>query len=768
MRALRSRIAIFLLMIIFACAPKASQVATPPPSFSHEIQDIRLTHATDQTQVIVRGQRPMIYTSFHLAHPDRFVVDIAGVGLGTFTEKIVPDQGLARFVQPRGGVRNQGSQLEIGLSEPVETSVRTDGVNLIIEVARVARMQPPPPTPAPDAPPAVASESPAAPEVEPQAVLPQAQFLKDIRFERGAGLQMIVTADGLLAPRPVLIDKNRLVIDLPGVKPAMKMRTLPVSDPSVKQVRMGQHPDKIRLVLDLLAPVAYAFRQQDRDLVVFLRPAVDGEVSPASLASSALPPASDAQEAVGGAAPTSAGAAAALTGEAAHALPAAETTQDLVVPPPAVPPSPSAPPITPPESDEGGTPRYSGKRVSLDFQDADAANVLRLIGDVSGSNMVIGEDVKGKVNLRLNGVPWDQAMDIILKTNSLGQIREGNIIRIGTLASMTRQQDDEAKAKEAKTKAEDLTTRILYVNYSKAIALSEPLKKSLSPRGDITVDERTNAMIVKDIEKNVEEVARLVKKLDTPTPQVMIEARIVQVSPTFNRSLGIQWGANYNDTYKANRVGIGGVTFDKKSFGVPAPDFAVNLPASPTFGGVGFTFGRLTSNPFNLDLRLSAGESQGLTRIVSRPKVAVLDNQEAKISQGESIPFQTVSSQGTQTTFAEANLSLLVTPHITPDGSVMMKIKVTKDSPGPVQPGASGPSILKKEASTNVLVRDGDTTVIGGIYEKSQTESEDGLPWLKRLPVIGWLFKTEQKRDQISELLVFLTPKIVTQDPVVE
>jgi len=740
MNRLRSYLALFLLIIAAACAHQATQVATVP-SPAHEVQDIRFVHTANQTDVVVEGLRPLIYTSFRLTNPDRFVVDIAEIGLGRFTERITPDRGLASAIQPRGGVSNQGSQFEIILEKATEASVRTDGTVLIVEIVRqTPRTAAVVPTPAPT-PSAVQPVSPSAAPSAPEPNLPPARFLKNVRFDKKDGLQLVVTADGLLAPRPDMVDAGRLVIDLPNIKPAMKLRTVSVSDPVVKQLRMGQHPDKIRLVLDLAAPAAYAFRQKGNDLIVYLRPAKDGAFPP--LQTTAAVPSTPT--------PGPAPVASVPTASTVPAVPTPSPTPDSA--------KDEARPVASKPASVESRPRYTGKKVSLDFQDADVVNVLRLLGDVSESNMVISDDVKGKVNLKLSGVPWDQALDIILKSNNLGQAREENIIRIGTLVNMTRQQDEELKAKETRDRVEDLGSRIITINYSSAKALADPLKKSLSPRGDITVDDRTNTLIVKDIEKNLAEVARLVTRLDTPTPQVTIEARIVQVLPSFSRGLGIQWGANYSDTYKANRAGIGGVTFGPKTFGAPAPDFAVNLPASPTFGGVGISFGRLTSNPFNLDLRLSAGESQGLTRIVSRPKVTVLDNQEAKISQGEQIPYQTTSNSGTQTTFKDATLSLLVTPHISPDGGVMMKIHITKDSLGPNT--AAGPSILKKEASTNVLVRDGETTVIGGIYEKSQTDSEDGLPFLRKIPGLGWLFKTVQKREAVSELLVFLTPRIV-------
>jgi type IV pilus assembly protein PilQ len=387
------------------------------------------------------------------------------------------------------------------------------------------------------------------------------------------------------------------------------------------------------------------------------------------------------------------------------------------------------------------------------------ANALRIISEVSGLNFLVGDEVKGKINVKLKNVPWDQALDLILKMNNLGQIREGNILRIASLGNITKQQDDEFKAKDSQIKTEDLVVQIIHVSYAKASELAEPLKKNMSARGEITVDTRTNSLIIKDIEKNANQVADLVKTLDSPTPQVLIESRIVQVSPNYTQSLGVQWGVSTTQSQGVNRVGLtGGIA---GAFNAQTPDFAVNLPAASPFGGVGFNFGRLTGNPINLDLRLSAGEARGLTKIISTPKVAVLDNMEAKIEQGESIPYATTSLQGTQTTFVDANLTLTVTPHVTADGSVIMKINTSKNAPGSTRQGAAGPSILKKQATTNILVKDGDTAVIGGIYETSKAESTSGVPILSQIPIIGWLFKNHQVDESTSELLVFLTPKIL-------
>ncbi len=800
----QNRLVFVIVFLIWtqSCSPKASQVMTQPSS-PKEIVDIRVVSESEKTQVVVEGQQPMIYTTFHLTDPYRLIVDMAGVGLGKFTEKIDVNQGGVRSILPVAGEGNQVGRLEIEVDESVETNVRTEGTNLIVEVAHPASKPAEPVVEKPVEPILALTEEPKPvlpPPIKEEKDLSPAKIVKSIRFDRKEGLQLVITSDGQLSPNVFLLDPKRLVIDLPDVKMASKIKTLPAKNHAVKQARIGVHSDKVRLVLDLNAPVVYSLQQDGPQLRVHLKDASEvassskkeasgnssapADVSAAPATAVIVPPVVPMPEAavpnmeVAALVDPSVGMTEGTEAAAAPA-PAPAPMIDVRM---AEKPSVEAPPERvadkadivlengesseePKKSVETGSvtpPKYVGRRISLDFQDADLANVIRLIADVSNLNIVLGEDVKGKVTLKLINVPWDQALDIILKMNSFGQIREGNIIRIATMSNIAQQQDEEARAKETKIKAEDLQTRIIYVNYGKAADLVDSLRKLLSTRGDITVDGRTNALIVKDIEKNLDEVARLVKTIDTQTPQVVIEARIVQVAPTFNRSLGIQWGASAQTVTGGNIVGLrGGGGGPGAVFGTPDPSFAVNLPSAQNFGGLGFSFGRFTDNPLNLDLRLSAGESQGLTRVVSTPKVSVLNNQEAKIEQGESIPFSTTSQAGTQTTFVDANLTLLVTPHISSDGGIIMKIRVSKNAPGETRFGASGPSILKKEATTNVLVKDGETTVIGGIYETTKTDSINGIPYLMDIPFLGWLFKTTTKREDTSELLVFLTPRII-------
>jgi type IV pilus assembly protein PilQ len=415
-------------------------------------------------------------------------------------------------------------------------------------------------------------------------------------------------------------------------------------------------------------------------------------------------------------------------------------------------------------------PRYVGRRISLDFQGADISNVLRLIADVSGFNIVVGEAVKAKVTLKLISVPWDQALDMMLKINNLGMIREGNIVWIDSLANISRQQEEEAKAKESKIKAEDLVTRIVYVQNVAAQEMQTTLRQYLSPRGQLQVNPGTNALIIQDTESRIASFTQLVRELDLEVPQVQIEARIVQADTSYSRSLGIQWGfANLNTTNTGSVANVRGQpSTSTDPFGGQTSQFMVNLPAAvsglPTVPGVGFTFGR--ANAFLLDMRLQAGELLGLTKVIAAPKLTTLDKREAKISQGESIPFQTTSLQGTQTTFVDANLELQVTPQITSRDpretgkNVLLKIRATRNAVG-ARSNPAGPSIDKREANTQVVVRDGETMVIGGIFVDSQINTVAGIPYLSRIPVLGWLFKNKSETIARQELLIFLTPTIV-------
>ena len=420
-------------------------------------------------------------------------------------------------------------------------------------------------------------------------------------------------------------------------------------------------------------------------------------------------------------------------------------------------------------------PEYNGKRIDLDMMDANVSDVLRLLAEISNLNIVASDDVKGTISLRLKNVPWDQAFDIILKSKGLDSIREGNVIRVAPALRVRQERESALASRKAEEKLEDMEIEFVAVNYATAEELVPQVKGVLSDRGDVTTDKRTNMLVIKDIRSGIDKARNVVAKLDTAIPQVLIEARIVEASSSFARDLGIQWGVDFQSAGNPLTTTFGSTSTAGQTFTAPTTSptftsvtggqqFAVNLPATGnagSLGALGFILGKAGVNPMVLDLRLSAGESQGQLKTISRPRITTLDNKEAKIEQGESIPFETTSAAGTSTTFVDANLSLTVTPHITPDGSVMMKIKASRNSIGTFTTSDGKPSINKKESMTEVLVRDGETTVIGGIVITDKNNQEKGIPFLKDIPVLGWFFKSKSVIDSQTELLIFITPKIL-------
>ena len=591
--------------------------------------------------------------------------------------------------------------------------------------------------------------------------LPPAKSMTDLTVKRTVGsVVVLITGDGDLTYDVTKLSRNRLVIDLMNVVNGTKRKAVRVGHPFMRQVRIGVHQfpqAKVRVVLDLGQRVPYTIVKTGRQLRVTLSEQALALEAPQETKMTSRP------------APTPTDKVARPSPRRSVPVPVPDRLKFLDPLTPVAQPKPDQPTDI---GSMGGTERFIGKRISLDFQDADISSVLRLIADVSGLNMVVGEAVKARVTLKLLNVPWDQALDLILKLNNLGQIREGNILWIDTLANITKLRDDAARAKESTLKAEELVTRIVYLNYSDAAKTVDVAKSNLSPRGEIKVDARTNALVIRDIPDNVTRAEKVIHDLDQRTPQVQIEARIVQATKAFSRGLGIQWGLNPSIATSTGGLKNSPITINLGAGGAfgaqTATDFLVNLPASGTGVSIpgttaGLLIGKFLGTTGQLDLRLSAGEALAQTKIVSAPKIITLDNKPAKIEQGSQVPFQTTSLQGTQTTFVDATLTLNVTPHVIPHANtVRLEIKATKNSIGPAV-STAGPTIDKKEATTEILLRDGETTVLGGIFEETRTDSTQGVPWFNRIPFLGWLFKNEGVSVNQTELLVFITPIIIKE-----
>ncbi|MBI5317381.1 MAG: type IV pilus secretin PilQ [Nitrospirae bacterium] len=594
-----------------------------------------------------------------------------------------------------------------------------------------------------------------------------AAILTSIDVQRGTNdIRVVISGDGKLPHHEVTrLDERRLLIDIPGVASAISKPAISVNHQFLKRVRTGYHGDRVRVVLDLTGTVAYSVEPQGANLVVTLREGVGTEVGADKDSSRG-----EAVETIGSenrVMPVVQAAATSRVGQRTTALFQRNPMKFYVQPVQMTSGADAGEVGTPKEDLVVGETHFIGRRISLDFQQADISNVLRLIAEVSGFNMVVGEGVKSKVTMKLVSVPWDQALDMILKMNGLGKIRQGNILWIDTLANIAKQQNEEAQAKDAKIKAEELVDRVFYIRNLQAMELMTSLRQYLSPRGLMQMSQGSNALIVRDTESKVGVMKQLIDGLDLEVPQVQIEARIVQADTTYSRSLGVQWGVQ-----NVNLLSGGAVANFKSgttgAFGAQTSNFLVNLPATvgglTSTPGVGFTIGK--TDGALLDMRLSAGELLGLSKVIAAPKVTTLDKREAKISQGESIPFQTTSLQGTQTTFVDANLELNVTPQITSRDpketgkQIMMKVRATRNAVG-ARSNPAGPSIDRREANTQVLIRDGETMVVGGVFIDQQTNSVIGIPYLSRIPVLGWLFKSKSEAVAKQELLIFLTPSIV-------
>ncbi len=423
-------------------------------------------------------------------------------------------------------------------------------------------------------------------------------------------------------------------------------------------------------------------------------------------------------------------------------------------------------------------PGMSRQRLTIDLRNADVENVLRLISSESGVNIIAGSDVSGAVTMRLRSVPLDQAFLTILQSLQLGFEVRGNVIRVAPQSTLQSEQDARAQARAQAQALEPLEVFLLPINYASAAELTTQVDGLLSPRGSVSVDNRTNTLIIKDLRDNLDSIRMLIETLDAQVPQVLIEARIVETNDNFTRQVGIQWGGdlafsqgsgNPTGLIFPNVLGLAGGATDGQTPVAGTsdnPNFAVNLPAATgtgSGGALGLTMGSV-GGAVNLNLRLSALEDAGHAKIISSPRILTLDNRQATISQGTSIPISVVSAAGVQTVFVDATLELTVTPHVTPDGNIRLTIDATKNEPDFQNTGARGdPTIIRNQAETELLIKDGDTTVIGGIYSQNTGYSVSAVPFLHKIPILGFFFRSQSETENRSELLIFITPRIVNR-----
>jgi type IV pilus assembly protein PilQ len=437
----------------------------------------------------------------------------------------------------------------------------------------------------------------------------------------------------------------------------------------------------------------------------------------------------------------------------------------------------------------GASKEYTGERLTLNFQDIEARAVLQLLADISGRNIVVSDTVRGNVTLRLQNVPWDQAMDIVLATKGLDMRENGNVIIVAPATEIAAREKADLESRKEIKQLEPLYSEFLQVNYAKASDLAKLVGKGgenslLSERGTVTIDDRTNTLLLKDTANNIADIRRLVSRLDIPVRQVLIESRIVVVSDDFSRDLGIRWGftgVNESGGKLYTVSGSGEGTDQMVTSSIPGvlgggnPDTPVDIPIQgdrynvnlPVANPAGSFAMAILDEDYLIDLELSAAQAEGNGEVISSPRVITANQKEAKIEQGVEIPYQEASSSGaTSTEFKDAVLSLTVTPQITPDDRIIMDLKVTKDSVGEIVSdgfGGSIPSIDTREVTTQVLVDNGQTVVLGGIYETEKGEQVSKVPFLGDIPFLGALFRSTRVVSNKSELLIFVTPKILSE-----
>jgi type IV pilus assembly protein PilQ len=773
-------------------------------------ESIRLVGVSAQANgktaaVLIESTEPAAYA---VSRPDllTLLVDLRNVSVADVAGQVTKKGPVAgiRLEQATADDGSTVARVRVALAFPSSYKVRSSRNVIRLE------LQPEPEMATADVP---LPELAPAPRAAASAVTVPATQLDQVRANHTRTSTTITLAgNGRLTPSSLTESDDqprRLVLDFPDVSPAAAART-GIDSVFVKQVRVAlnsREPLVTRVVMDISTSAAYHVERtgpDGRDLAVVFEGRKPGN------AVMIAPPTGT---------PESAGKDEDDTISLAQAIANAEsiTPKDPItalitppapaggrpapaprqLPPPAQPPPSQPPPSQPPPGQPpapqpsvpapsqtftsdvpgSGPKQYTGHPINFDFEDADLRAVLRVFANESGLNMIIDPQVQGRVNVLLNDVPWDQALDQILRSNKLGYTVEGNILRIAPLSVLADEQAEQLKLVQARSLAGELRVQTFPLSYAKGDALSPLLTRSaLSTRGQIQVDARTNTLIITDLADRLQTAQQLIATLDRPEPQVEVEARVVQTTRDFARAIGIQWGFNGranpqigNTTGLAfpNSGSIGGRVsgtqgpIDPRGAGVnDTAATAVNLPAAAASSAIGLALGSI-NGAFNLDVALTALENSGKGRILSTPRLTTQNNQRAEVAQGVQIPIQTVANNTVSVQFRDAVLSLEVTPQITMSNTVIMNIVLQNATPDFSRQVNGIPPIDTQRANTTVQVNDGATTVVGGIFVSQEQSTNDRTPVLHRVPILKWLFQRNTLTDSSRELLIFITPRIL-------
>jgi type IV pilus secretin PilQ/predicted competence protein len=711
----------------------------------------------DHTLITLQADAPLRYAVRRDETPSRLIIDLPGHDIAPGVRPLEVFRGGVTGIYPHPAAEQGGSQVEIGLLPTVTHSWSSPfATTLLVEIRSETSAH---------------TQRTAGEEPPPRGRIPGAAFGNRALANGKAPLTLGRTTPGsaaratevigvaveplddrtlvrVIGNGPILVYKTerpthpgQFVLSLPSLTTVLSGQSLETSTPQLRQVAFRPpDPEGATLEMTLASGVAPQIMRDGVQVVVELAHSPSGNEVPRIPSNPQLMPVSS-QRVLGAT-------------QGAPFMVAQGTSTS--------PPTPA------------GIPSYTGQRISLDFQQADLIDVLRLIAEVSGMNIITSPDVAGRVTTRMANVPWDLALDTILKTYGLGKVQEGSIIRVAPLDRLRKERDDQLQAQRVVEELETPVTRTIQLNYARAEELKSNMEKLLSKQGRLDVDKRTNTIIVKDISTTVDEVLELIRRLDSQTRQVSIETRIVETARTFLQELGVRWGGFVNqDTgvkfprqvaLTGRQPPPGGV-IPTNPLAPPGTfgNFAVDLPtlSQPPALAIGLA---LISNSSVIDLELQALERNGRGRIISNPKVATLDNKEAIIESGDEVPFKTESADtGPKVEFKDAKIILKVTPHISPDDYILLEVDVAKKEVDFSRTVEGNPTITSRQSKTSVLVKDGATVVIGGLFKGQTTDTQEGIPVLAKIPYLGWLFKTEQTREDKEDLLFFITPRIVRE-----
>jgi type IV pilus secretin PilQ/predicted competence protein len=759
-----------------------------------------------ETHVVLGAGGPFFYTLYRPT-PDSLVVEIPGLDAsaqaermrGLKTEQVL---GVEAAVQ-KAGTPDAKTVLTFSLAPGATHSHWLQGTNLYVDlfggaaseaapalaavVAAVLPAEPPPllaqeeiDEPETEAVAVPEAAVPAPPVQDTEKAFPPATTLKKVFTEPG---KVVIVGDGAMAWETFeLSNPARIVVDVKGVTNGMGGREI-AAQGAVERVRVSQFrvtPDKVtRVVLDMKGGASpYAVSRHGDRLEIALgadAQTASRQAKAVSATAAALPPPAKNSVSSEAAPEPKAAAPAPLTPVVLNAdldPPAFRVVRET---PPAERPEWMNAPVTRYESAVtsslqggtvgdrmesqtiGGEVQYSGLPVTLDLKNADIKDIFRLFSEMSGLNFVLDKAIGGSITIMLRDVPWDQALDVILKNEGWGKVYQNNVVFIAPLARLAKEEADRKKLRDAQEQAEEPITKMFRLSYSKSSEIIALIKqgKILTKQGEIFEDKRGNTIFVRDVVGRVELVEQLIRVVDRSMPQVEIEARIVETTKDYAKGMGIAWGTSVRaDQAHGTSTGL---QFPHRV----GADYAVILPAGGAFSFLDLSLGNVLDS-FTLDVQLSMMERNGRGKVLSSPRVVTLNNQKANIESGVQIPYIVTTDLQINVNFVQATIQLDVTPQITNDDTVIMDISVNKREPGPTisGEGISIPSIITRRAKTQVLVRDGGTAVIGGVFQVTDNQSTQQVPGLHRIPGLGWLFRSKTQNSRNDELLIFITPRI--------